>query len=217
MYAALRGATLIAVVMAAAAVLSSCDEGWVPICNCDDPPPGYRAPASPEAVIENLATSYERREIEQYVRCLHSDFIFRFFEGDLPPDLGREFWTRDEDSASVAALFESPEVAAIEFDYVASDAAPAAEPDLAGTMKVRLNPMRLVVHDLTETTYVATGDIQDLFFTRNDPDTTGWSILEWRPLSGGTPWPYEDSSRVVVYADWPRILQHYGRTSAPGR
>jgi hypothetical protein len=155
---------------------------------CPPPPPevSYKPLTSPENALYNLISSYRRREIEKYTEFLHKEFIFRFQDGDAPSGLGREFWTHDEDSTGTAALFNSLEVTDIFIDLTYRNAEPATEVDLVGTMKIRVTPMKLAVDDVTGTTYLAEGDIQDLFFERGEAaDSTNWYLIEWRDLPGG--------------------------------
>ncbi len=156
----------------------------------------YLPLTSPENVMNNLIVSYRRREIEKYAEILNKEFIFRFQDGDAPPELGREFWTHDEDSTGTAALFNSPAVSGIFIDLTYRDAEPATEVDLLGTMKIRVTPMKLTVDDVGGTTYLVEGDIQDMFFTRGEgADSTTWSLLEWRDIPGsggvGAPGVYD--------------------------
>ena len=143
-----RGVLFCGAVLAVVLACSGCDHSLGPTVDHDG---GYLAPTSPENVLHNLQLSYERREIERYAGLLHREFIFRFPDGDEPEELGREFWTHDEDFTGVDELFASSRVTGIELDLVPADAAPATEVDLIGTMKIRLERMRLAVHDVNGT------------------------------------------------------------------
>ncbi len=182
---------------------------------CPPPPPmsaDYRVPASPENVMNNLIVSYRRREIETYAELLHRNFVFRFQDGDAPPELGREFWTHDEDSTGTAALFYSPQVATIFIDLTYRDAEPALEPELEGAMKIRVSPMKMTVDDVTGTTYLVEGDIQDMFFVRGDgADSTRWYLIEWRDIrGGGAGKPLADAAGVAVkLSTWGKLKQKF--------
>ena len=147
----------------------------------------YKPLTSPENVMNNLIVSYRRREIEKYAEFLDKEFIFRFQDGDEPPDLGRNFWTHDEDSTGTAALFSSAAVQDIFIDLTYRDAEEATEVGFdEGTMKIRVTPMKLTVDDVNGTTYLVEGDIQDMFFRHGDgADSTIWSLIEWRDIPGG--------------------------------
>lgn len=183
-----RGLAGVGVVLLLAIILSACDGGFHPVCDhCRwVDPPEYRPRNSPEAVVNNLVVSYRRREIEKYAELLHKEFIFRFQDGDEPPDLGRQFWTHDEDSTGTAALFQSHLVTDIFIDLTYRNAEPATEVDLVGTMKIRVTPMKLAVDVVDGAVYLAEGDIQDLFFERGEAaDSTNWYLIEWRDIPGG--------------------------------
>ena len=72
----------------------------------------------------------------------------------------------------------------IEIDLTYGDAEPATEIELLDTMKIRVNPTKLVVDDRNGFTYVVDGDIQDMFFRANE-DSTRWTLLEWRDIPSG--------------------------------
>ncbi len=140
---------------------------------------------SPEAVLAGLIDAYLERDSERYAPLLHPDFRFYFQDGDEPPDLGRDYWTRSEDSTGTAHLLNSPVVTDIRLDLPHLPAEPATEVGLENTMKIRIHPTRVDVDDVGGTTYRVYGDIQDMFFVRGDAPDTCWYLLEWRDIWGG--------------------------------
>ena len=183
----------------------------------DKDPPGtgdgdYKPLTSPENVMNNLVVSYRRREIQKYAEFLDKEFIFRFQDGDEPPELGREFWTHDEDSTGTEALFNSPSVSDISVDLTYGAAEEAEELGMEGTMKIRVTPMKLTVDDVDGTTFLVEGDIQDMFFRNGEgADSTSWTLIEWRdsPGAGGVGAPgvhtlAEDGN--VVHVSWGELL-----------
>jgi hypothetical protein len=87
-----------ALVSAAAALL---------VLGCSDDPaqpkvtaPRYPETTSPEIVIDNLLLSYQDRNIEQFERLLHEDYIWYHQAGMTP-----EFCTRSEDINMTLSMF----------------------------------------------------------------------------------------------------------------
>ena len=80
----------------------------------DDQP--YREPTTPEAVIDNLVTSYNSRDLVGYIDCLDPDsFRFYFDEAEdsieeiLRENLGLDslYWGIEEERLSAQAIFNS--------------------------------------------------------------------------------------------------------------
>ena len=158
--------------------------------NCPPPPPRYPNQTSPENVVESLAASYERREIEPYAVLLDPEFRFYFQQRDIPADLPRESWNRDEDSTGTAALFNATtEVSKISLDLGAFAPEDANRPDEPGARRIRLTHVKLEVEQFDGTTLVVQGDIQDMYFRRGNAaagtDSTKWYLFEWRDIPGG--------------------------------
>ena len=94
-----------------AALLIGCDDEESPPPDIREPPPpnygDYKEPTAPESLINNLQVSYRRREIEKYAQILAPEFRFRFQPIDQN-EIGKEFWTHDEDSVGTRALLTTP-------------------------------------------------------------------------------------------------------------
>jgi hypothetical protein len=163
----------------------------------DDGP--YLPQTSPENVLHNWQTSYERREIEQYATLLDPQYSFKFQTPDIPEDLPRDYWNRDEDSTMVTALFDNPDVVRISLDLGAFTVEDAGRADVPGARRVRLTHATLEVELSSDTTLVAQGDILDMNFRRGaaaaGTDSTKWYIFEWQDLGG----------------EWSAILREVGK------
>lgn len=159
--------------------------------NCWDPGhPSlqYLPQTSPENVLHNWQASYERREIEQYAKLLDPQYVFKLEAGDIPPDLVRDYWNRDEDSTMTMALFDSPYVVRINLDLGTFSVEDAGRADVPGAQRIRLTHATLEVELSSDTTLVAHGDIYDMYFHRGSAaagtDSTKWYIFEWYDLGG---------------------------------
>jgi hypothetical protein len=177
----------------------------------DDPITGggeFKEPTSPENVVSNLAESYRRKDIDQYIKLLAPEFIFKFQPVDAQA-IETDFWTRDQDSTGTDGLFRTPLVSEIRITLTHGPADTARELDLPdGTMKIRINPTFLEVDQVDGITWQVDGDIQDMFFRTGDPaagqDSTHWFLIEWRdiPDPAGAPGalgPLTDGSRAAVH------------------
>jgi hypothetical protein len=180
-----------------------CDEGRIII---DPPPPlpKYLPQTSPENVVNNLMASYERREIDRYAALLDPTFIFKFQQADIPPDLPRDYWNRDEDSTGTGALFgATEEVSQIMLDLGAYASEDAGRIDEPGTKRIRLTHAKLEVDQYTEAVLLVQGDIQDMYFRRGSAaagtDSTKWYLFEWHDLSGG------DSRKPATATSGPAV------------
>lgn len=152
--------------------------------------PKYLPQTSPENVVNNLAASYERREIDQYGVLLDPQFIFKFQTADIPSDLERDYWNRDEDSTGTGALFSAAnEVNAIYVDLGAFTVEDSIRVDQPDVKRIRLTHVKLEVELSNGATLLVQGDIQDMYFRRGNAaagtDSTKWYLLEWRDQSGG--------------------------------
>ena len=77
-------------VAAAALIVIGCsDDSTQPK---ETPKPRYPEATAPEIVISNLLLSYKDRNIEQFERLLHADYIWHNQQGETP-----EFYVRSED------------------------------------------------------------------------------------------------------------------------
>jgi hypothetical protein len=159
---------------------------------CDDeespPPPdlgSYASPTSPENLINNLQVSYRRREIEEYAKILAPEFIFKFQPVDQT-EIGKEFWTHDEDSTGTRALLTTPEVAQIRIDLLnTSRDSTIDETPPADSLRVRVQTTDLQVDQTNDITWVVT-DQQDMFFRKgisaNGENASHWFMYEWHDL-----------------------------------
>ncbi len=187
------------------------------------PPKEYLPQTSPENVVNNLATSYERREIEQYAKLLDPEFIFKFQTADVPEGLERDYWNRDEDSTGTGALFDATTlVSTITLDLGAYESEDAGRPDLPGGRRIRLTHVKLEVEQVDGITYLVQGDIQDMYFRKGSveagTDSTYWYLVEWQDLVGGGGAPSRgltpvasDPSGGVQDANWGQILADFAR------
>jgi hypothetical protein len=180
--------SVICIVLLAAFAGSGC------IFSPDKEPPketqNYVPQTTPENVLVNLQVSYRRREITQYAKLLHPEFIFKFQTVDIE-NVGKEFWTRDEDSTKTANLFEADPVTEIKIDLTYGRADDDIDIDMEpGTKHIRVNPTFLEVEETLaagNTTFRVDGDIQDMFFVRGaEADSTTWYLWEWRDLPSGS-------------------------------
>ena len=153
-----------------------------------DPKPlgTYADPTAPESLINNLQVSYRLREIEDYAKILAPEFIFRFRDVDQNT-IGKEFWTRDEDSVGTRALFTAPEVAGIRISLVYSgrDTTVNTPGTPLDSIMIRILTTDLQVDQTNDVSWVVT-DQQDMFFRSGNPvsgeDSTQWFLYEWRDL-----------------------------------
>jgi hypothetical protein len=149
--------------------------------------PNYRPRTSPENVTDNLAEAYEARDVEAYARLLAPEFRFYFQSRDVPPDLGRDYWIRDEDLSHTGSLFSAGEVKEIGVDLSYGPATDPTELDKAsGTKKIHVTA-HVRVWDRYGLAFTTDGDFQDLFFRKGlpanaDEDTTLWYLFEWRDI-----------------------------------
>ncbi len=88
---------LLALAVAAAVVISCSDDPARPKFT---PAPRYPDATTPDIVISNLLKSYEDRNIEQFAKLLHPDYIWYNQLGVTP-----EFYTRSEDSVITGSMF----------------------------------------------------------------------------------------------------------------
>ncbi len=184
-----KRANLVLVAAALLAVLAwGCGEDPTCVDCCDDCWSVYLPQTSPEYVLENLAASYERHEIEEYAKLLDPTFIFKFQQADIPPGLLREYWNRDEDSTGTGALFNTDEVSSIHVDlgaFTVVDDDRLAEP---GAKRIRLTHVKLEVEQVNGVTLLVQGDIQDMYFRKGrveaGTDSTKWYLFEWSDLRG---------------------------------
>jgi hypothetical protein len=148
----------------------------------------YVPQTSPENVLHNLQVSWARREIEQYAKLLDPQYIFKLEARDIPPDLARDYWNRDEDSTMIAALFDNPHVWRINLDFGPFVAEDAGRADAPGARRIRLTRATLEIELSSDTTLVAQGDILDMYFRRGNAaagtDSTKWYIFEWQDQGG---------------------------------
>ncbi len=193
----------------------------VPPKGTQDP---YAANVSPDSVVYNLANSYKRKEIKPYAQLLSRDYIFRFQSGDVPPELGRDFWTHDEDSTGTEHLFNSTLVQSIKINLEHGAATVPTEIGMPeGSLKLRLSPIDLEVDQTDGTTWVVQGDIQDMFFRKGmveaGEDTTRWYLFEWRDIPGAGTAPSgglqpKSSDPDTRYVTMGELLQHFAKAGS---
>ena len=172
----------------------------------------YLEQTSPENVIHNLEVSYLERDIDQYIKLLAPEFIFKV----QPVDVAAygEFFTRDQDSAGTEALFTSPLVSNIRILLTYGAAIDSIEAGFPpGTKKIRVQPTFLEVDETTGITWQVDGDIQDMFFRRgiaeNGENSAYWFLIEWRDIPGGGTAP-RAGTLDPGGTTWGRIKARYG-------
>ncbi len=179
---------MLAVAAILAAGLAGCgDDGTTNAGPCDKTSAGYLpCNDSPEAVLNNLIVSYQRREIDEYAELLDPEFRFYFQDGDAPPSLGRDYWTAAEDSAATHGLFAADNLSEMSVSLTFGDATTGTvvrSPD--PFMWIRTTAMKLVWDFRSGTTYLITGDVEDFFFREGTGEDAGrWYLYEWHDLSG---------------------------------
>ncbi|NNF08567.1 MAG: hypothetical protein HKN21_17530 [Candidatus Eisenbacteria bacterium] len=145
-----------------------------------------------ENLLEDLQTSWIRREIDRYADLLSEDFVFVFQEDDADgiPD---GYWNKDEDVLAVKRIFDSPQVTAIRTQLA------YGQPEDNQTTKIREENATLITVTNTfldvdldggETTLRVQGDTQLFFFQMGDEaqgeDPSRWYIVEWQDLGSNT-------------------------------
>jgi len=159
---------------------------------CDDsgtspvvPKQFYAPPTEPESLIANLQTAYRRREIPEYAKLLGGDYKFKFQPIDANT-IGKQFWTRTEDSTGTAALFKTTEVSQIRLSltYSRRDTTVDHSPPV-DSLRIRIQTTDLQVDQTDGTTWVV-DDQQDFFFRKGRPankeNPNHWLIYEWDDL-----------------------------------
>jgi hypothetical protein len=200
--------------------LKAADEvnNWSEISNIievqtlDEYPDYYRPLTTPANLVWNLQAAYNRKEFEPYLDLLAPEFIFKLQPGDALPGLGRDYWTFSEDSLGTLSLLTTGFVSQVEVDLTYGAAEPATEPGLVGTMKVRIEPTYLAVHDVGGETFIVNGDIQHMFFRRGEGGNSDrWYMVEWRDMPGpaSSRRPLGPWSPTVVPSTWGRVKQHF--------
>ncbi len=183
----MRRTTVWWTILAAGLVLAGCGDD-------KNPEAPQVTPVTPEDRMVELQVAYRRYlsdGIDEYAKILAPEFRFYFQDGDAPSGLGRNYWTRDEDSTGTAALFRSPEVTHIEINLSSMKTTVPNEAGIPeGSLKVRVSPTNLVVDDRSGITWEVKGDIQDMYFRKGrlenaGEDTTSWYLFEWRDLPAG--------------------------------
>ena len=185
---------------------------------CDDEEPGPSGPpnpeyeplTSPENLIVNLQASYIRRDIEQYAQLLAPEFRFQFQPIDQT-EIGKEFWTHDEDSVGTRALLTTPEVAVIRISllYSGKDSTIDKTPP-ADSVRIRIQTTDLQVEQTNEVAWVVV-DQQDMFFRKgisaNGENPAHWFMYEWDDLpSLASPRPLTP----VLTTTWGTLKSKYG-------
>ena len=165
-----------------AVLLASCDEDPV------EPGPiqsHYASPTAPESLITNLQLSYRQREINEYVKLLAPEFIFKFQPLDAN-DIGTQFWTRAQDSTGTRALLTTTLVSDIHLNLIGGGWDLSIDSsDPVDSVRVPIITTELQIDQTDGITWFVT-DQQDFFFRQgkaeNGENPAHWLIYEWDDL-----------------------------------
>jgi hypothetical protein len=183
--------------------------------------PAYLPQTSPENVLHNLKESWEFREIEPYAALLAPDFRFYFRQDDVPPDLPRDYWNRDEDSTGTGTLFNATTaVDTISVNlgtFTVEDSVRVDQPDVK---RIRLTHSMLKVEQRNGMTWMVDDVIEEFYFRKGrseeGTDPTRWYIFEWHEFPAG--WGFkrtsgasdlDESSQLVWTGSWGLFKQLY--------
>jgi len=190
-----------------AALLVSCDEDPV------DPGPihvSYASPTAPESLITNLQLSYRQREINEYVKLLAPEFIFKFRPADANV-VGAEFWTRDQDSTGTRALLTTTLVSEIRLDLIGGPrdvSIDASAP--VDSVRIRIVTTDLQVDQTDGITWVADAQ-QDMYFRQgkaeNGEDPVRWLLYRW---DDSPPLPAISEFQAGGHTSWGNLKFLYG-------
>jgi hypothetical protein len=145
----------------------------------------YVAPTTPEAVILNLKTAYNAKDLEGYLKCLNRDsFKFYFDQSDTSiQDILKENWGLDslvwgytEEKLSTSALFEG--VRSVYLELVKE----SVDPDTFSNRKT-LNYLYLLSLDPSPPG-IETIEGRAKFTVKRESDGY-WYIIVWRDYAFG--------------------------------
>ena len=168
----------------------------------------------PDSLLLQMQVAHARREIDRYAELLAHDFVFRFQEGDITPELGPSL-TFEQDSLTTRNMFASPEVTDIRLSLTG---APAASALWEGEemQRVVLVDMLLEVDLSNGVTLRVAGQTQHYYFQWGRPergeDPGRYYLRAWRDI-GGASAPgsglAEPASAAVSPVTWGGVLREY--------
>ena len=150
----------------------------------------YRLRTSPENVVYNLTSAYQRKNAERYLECLAEDFIFFLDEDDIAvnPDLPVSWGKQEERNIHERMFADTSDVQSVELtltQFGQPQEVPGELPTDPPRYEYNEN-VDLWVHLPDELTYWANAGATFLF--DRDPDETGpdgeelWVIVEWQDV-----------------------------------
>ena len=149
-------------------------------------PPLYQIAETPEKLLENFTLSYETRNIDEYLHCLHDDFEFILLEVDWADYNGDGIidhsWGRDKEEEFTTGMFMSYSAQNIELTLNGtSNAEYYGDPTGATRQLVRSFELKVYfVEDGVQVGHRASGEA--IFLCR--PDENGeYRIWQWTDLS----------------------------------
>jgi len=152
----------------------------------DDNPTLFQTADTPEILMENFVLSYETRNTDEYLHCLHDDFEFILLEVDWADYNGDgiidQSWGRDKEEEFTTGMFNSPEAQVIELMLNGtSNTEYYGDPTGATRQLVRSFELKVYfVEDGVQVGHRASGEA--IFLCR--PDQNGeYRIWQWTDLS----------------------------------
>ncbi|HPJ28637.1 MAG TPA: hypothetical protein PLM22_06850 [Candidatus Sabulitectum sp.] len=152
----------------------------------DDNPTLFQTADTPEILMENFVLSYETRNTDEYLHCLHDDFEFILLEVDWADYNGDgiidQSWGRDKEEEFTTGMFNSPEAQVIELMLNGtSNTEYYGDPTGATRQLVRSFELKVYfVEDGVQVGHRASGEA--IFLCR--PDENGeYRIWQWTDLS----------------------------------
>ena len=152
----------------------------------NDNPPLYQTAETPEKLLENFTLSYETRNIDEYLHCLHDDFEFILLEVDWADYNGDGIidhsWGRDKEEEFTTGMFMSDSAQNIELTLNGtSNTEYYGDPTGATRQLVRSFELKVYfVEDGVQVGHRASGEA--IFLCR--PDENGeYRIWKWTDLS----------------------------------
>lgn len=151
-----------------------------------DPPSEYLPQTTIPNVLANLVRSYEEKNYDEYIKLLHSSFVYQFNPEDAGHNGIPDEWGLADERISAQNMFGSEpnkdgyRAGDIELDFTAGtyEEDPPINPDWT---RVPLSPVNLRVH----TTHEDTGDVliyevlnnrAELYFLK---EGTTWYVVRW--------------------------------------
>ncbi len=159
---------------------------FAPATEDNDNPPLYQTAETPEKLLENFTLSYETRNIDEYLHCLHDDFEFILLEVDWADYNGDDIidhsWGRDLEEEFTTSMFMSDSAQNIELTLNGtSNTEYYGDPTGATRQLVRSFELKVYfVEDGVQVGHRASGEA--IFLCR--PDENGeYRIWQWTDLS----------------------------------